>query len=139
MHTPTYQCARLVPHSCIAVPVDLEKVTVHEWSTFDPTQSKTPYYDSSPISPLAHARVSENKTLGRVVRQPTYPDVATLCSSTVSFADLEKFPPSPSKEYDDSNSNTSLDEMASPADRLKWRLVSGFFACFMGGWAQGGM
>ena len=103
--------------------------------------AKRTRFDTPTISPLSHVRTSEYDTTVAVPRhgprrdsliQP-YSDYSPYSSSPSTAVNSRA--PSPTKEFDEKN-----EEGLSPVqDRLKWRLASGFFALFVGGWADGGM
>ena len=97
---------------------------------------RTPRFDIPLVSPLANARMSEYATTVTVARHPSssiiqpYSDYSPYTSSPSTAVNSRA--PSPTKEFDDEEG------FIPDHDRLKWRLASGFFACFMGGWADGG-
>jgi len=97
---------------------------------------RTPRFDIPLVSPLANARMSEYATTVTVARHPSssviqpYSDYSPYTSSPSTAVNSRA--PSPTKESDDEEG------FIPDHDRLKWRLASGFFACFMGGWADGG-
>lgn len=97
---------------------------------------RTPRFDIPLVSPLANARMSEYATMVTVARHPSssivqpYSDYSPYSSSPSTAVNSRA--PSPTKEFDDEEG------FIPNQDRLKWRLASGFFACFMGGWADGG-
>jgi len=96
---------------------------------------RTPRFDIPLVSPLANARMSEYATTVTVSRQSPssvqpYSDYSPYSSSPSTAVNSRA--PSPTKEFDDEEG------FIPDHDRLKWRLASGFFACFMGGWADGG-
>jgi hypothetical protein len=101
------------------------------------TMSKrTPRFDIPLVSPLVNARMSEYATTVTVSRHPSslivqpYSDYSPYTSSPSTAVNSRA--PSPTKEFDDEEG------FIPDHDRLKWRLASGFFAGFMGGWADGG-
>lgn len=91
------------------------------------------------ISPLSHVRMSESATTVTVARHQSlasesrqYSD-SSPCSSSPTTA-VNSRAPSPIKGI-----NTEYEhDLSRVQDRLKWRLASGFFAVFLGGWADGG-
>lgn len=107
-------------------------------SSTSPTQKRTIQPDIPTISPLSHVRISNSATTVTVARRQmldgesrTYSDYSPYSSSPSTAVNSRA--PSPSKEID------AECEYKSPRqDRLKWRLASGFFAVFLGGWADGG-
>lgn len=102
--------------------------------------AKRTRFDAPTISPLSHVRTSEYDTTVAVPRHGSrrdsvirpYSDYSS-CSTSPSTA-VNSRAPSPTKELDE-----KVEEVLAPVhDRLKWRLASGFFALFVGGWADGG-
>ena len=93
--------------------------------------------NSPSIAPLLHARISEYATTVMIARHRPSSLPTETCYSPFSSSPstaVNSRAPSPTKEFIDD------DEEASEVgqDRLKWRLASGFFALFVGGWADGG-
>jgi len=81
------------------------------------------------LSPLTAAHRSQSEKTLVVLRSEDDYSYSTPATAVNSRA------PSPVKELDDLES----DQEAKPIDRLLlWRLASGFFAYFVGGWADGG-
>ncbi|CAA7264719.1 unnamed protein product [Cyclocybe aegerita] len=92
------------------------------------TMSKrTPRFDLP--SPLSNVRMAEYSTTVAVARHQAYSDYSPYTSSPSTAVNSRA--PSPTKELDEE------DDPVTTFDRLNWRLASGFFACFMGGWADG--
>ncbi|KAF8887929.1 major facilitator superfamily domain-containing protein [Gymnopilus junonius] len=93
--------------------------------------------DSPAISPLLHARMSDYATTVMISRHqipsslPPSESNYSPYSSSPSTA-VNSRAPSPTKEFD-----RDVDDLVIGQDRLKWRLASGFFALFVGGWADG--
>jgi hypothetical protein len=92
------------------------------------------------ISPLSHVRISDSATTVIVARRQVpvldgesrpYSDYSPYSSSPSTAVNSRA--PSPSKEID-----AECEFIVPRQDRLKWRLASGFFAVFLGGWADGG-
>ena len=99
------------------------------------TQKRT--IDIPAISPLSHVRISNSATTVTVARRQlldgeSRPYSDYLHSSSPSTA-VNSRAPSPTKQID-----AEFEYNFSRQDRLKWRLASGFFAVFLGGWADGG-
>ena len=101
------------------------------------TQKRTIQLDIPAISPLSHVRISNSATTVTVARRQLldsesrpYSDYSH--SSSPSTA-VNSRAPSPTKQID-----AEFEYNFSRQDRLKWRLASGFFAVFLGGWADGG-
>jgi hypothetical protein len=97
------------------------------------------------ISRLSTVRISDQATTVTIARGQTgihSPTPSTIFQPYSNYSPYSSTPstavnsraPSPTKEldYEDEDDNTPRD------DRLNWRLASGFFACFLGGWADGG-
>ncbi|KAF8971544.1 hypothetical protein BDZ97DRAFT_1753335 [Flammula alnicola] len=97
---------------------------------------RTPHFDLPSISPLSNVRMSEYATTVNVPRHQSssafqpYSDYSPYSSAPPTAVNSRA--PSPTKELDDYD-----EDFIDNHDRLKWRLASGFFACFMGGWADG--
>jgi hypothetical protein len=89
--------------------------------------------DISPISPLSRVRISNSATIVTVARRQLLDGQSRPYSSSPSTA-VNSRAPSPTKEIDAECEYNNF----SRQDRLKWRLASGFFAVFLGGWADGG-
>ncbi|KAF8168312.1 major facilitator superfamily domain-containing protein [Crassisporium funariophilum] len=96
------------------------------------------HFEVPAISPLINARMSEYATTVTVARHQSYPggfqpytDYSPYSSSPSTAVNSRA--PSPTKEYDDEE-----EELSPGYHYSKWRLAGGFFACFMGGWADGG-
>ena len=103
------------------------------------TQKPTIQFDIPTISPLSHVRKSNSATTVTVARRDSeslpysdYTPYSTPYSSSSPTA-VNSRAPSPTKETD-----TEYELNLPRQDRLKWRLASGFFAIFLGGWADGG-
>lgn len=109
------------------------------------TQRLTSNVPVPSISRLSTVRISDQETTVTLARgrpgiySPTpsaifqpYSDYSPYSSSPSTAVNSRA--PSPTKElnYEDDADEPSKD------DRLNWRLTSGFFACFLGGWADGG-
>ena len=110
----------------------------HVSSTLPSTQKRTIQLVIPTISSLSHVRMSNSATTATVARRQLldgesrpYSDYSpySSCPSTA----VNSRAPSPTKEIDD-----DCEYKISRQDRLKWRLASGFFAVFLGGWADGG-
>lgn len=102
------------------------------------TQKRTIQLDIPTISPLSHVRMSNSATTVTVARRQLldgesrpYSDYSPYSSSPSTAVNSRA--PSPTKEID-----AECEYKFSRQDRLKWRLASGFFAVFLGGWADGG-
>lgn len=100
------------------------------------TQKRT--IDIPAISPLSHVRISNSATTVTVARRQLhdgesrpYSDYSPYSSSPSTAVNSRA--PSPTKGID-----VQCEYNFSRQDRLKWRLASGFFAVFLGGWADGG-
>lgn len=98
------------------------------------TQECTTRLDIPSLSLPPHVRTLESTTTVTVVRCQSdsrpYSDYSPNSSSPPTA--VNSCAPSPTKEIDDENKFPPVQ------DRLKWRLASGFFAIFLGGWADGG-
>lgn len=93
---------------------------------------------SPPISPrlvpISHAHVAENATVTALPRYNSPLSGVSLynnISPTSSVVPTEYNTRSPSPALDNSDASNSLPS-------LRWRLASGYFACFVIGWADGG-
>ena len=102
------------------------------------TQKRNIQIDIPTISPLSHVRISNSATTVAVARRQLvdsdsrpYSDYSPYSSSPSTAVNSRA--PSPTKERD-----AECEYNFSRQDRLKWRLASGFFAVFLGGWADGG-
>ena len=102
------------------------------------TQKRTIQLDIPTITPLSHVRMSNSATTVTVTRRQSlacesrpYSDYSPYSSSPTTAVNSRA--PSPTKEID-----AEYEYSLSRQDRLKWRLASGFFAVFLGGWADGG-
>ena len=103
------------------------------------TQKPTIQLDIPAISPLSHVRMSNSATTVTITRRHPalsdesrpYPDYSPYSSSPTTAVNSRA--PSPTKDID-----AEYEYNLSRQDRLKWRLASGFFAIFLGGWADGG-
>ena len=102
------------------------------------TQKRTIQLDIPAVSPLSHVRMSDSATTVTVARRQLldgesrpYSDYSPYSSSPSTAVNSRA--PSPTKEIDD-----ECEYKIFRQDRLKWRLASGFFAVFLGGWADGG-
>ena len=102
------------------------------------TQKRTIQLDIPTISPLSHVRMSNSATTVTVARRQLldgesrpYSDYSPYSSNPATAVNSRA--PSPIKEID-----AEYEYNLSRQDRLKWRLASGFFAVFLGGWADGG-
>ena len=102
------------------------------------TQKRTIQLDIPTISPLSHVRMSNSATTVTVARRQLLDgesrqnsDYSPLYSSPSTAVNSRA--PSPTKEID-----AECEYNLSRQDRQKWRLASGFFAVFLGGWADGG-
>lgn len=97
------------------------------------------------ISRLSTVRISDQATTFTIARGRTgihSPTPSTIFQPYSDYSPYSSSPstavnsraPSPTKELDyaDEAGESTKD------DRLNWRLASGFFACFLGGWADGG-
>ena len=102
-------------------------------------QKRTIQFDIPTIAPLSHVRKSNSATTVTVDRrqlldgEPELPYSDYSPYSSVSPTAVNSRAPSPTKEND-----TEYEYNPPRQDRLKWRLASGFFAIFLGGWADGG-
>lgn len=89
------------------------------------------------ISPLSHVRMPNAATTATVARRQlldeSRPHSEYLPYSSSPSTAVNSRAPSPTKEVD-----TEYEYDLPQQDRLKWRLASGFFAIFLGGWADGG-
>lgn len=98
---------------------------------------RTAHFDVPSISPLSGVRISEYASMVIVPRHrsnsalPPNSDYSPY-SSYPSTA-VNSRAPSPMKELDEDE-----DDFGASHDCLNWRLASGFFALFVGGWADGG-
>ncbi|KAJ3498028.1 hypothetical protein NLJ89_g10274 [Agrocybe chaxingu] len=88
---------------------------------------RTPRFDLP--SPLSNVRMTEYSTTVAVTRHQACSDYSPYSSSPSTAVNSRA--PSPTKELDEG------DDPITTFDRLSWRLASGFFACFLGGWADG--
>jgi hypothetical protein len=102
------------------------------------TQNRTIQLDIPTISPLSHVRISDSATTVTTSRRQLldgesrpYSDYSPYSSSPTTAVNSRA--PSPTKEID-----AEYEYNLPRQDRLKWRLASGFFAVFLGGWADGG-
>jgi hypothetical protein len=103
------------------------------------TPKRTIHIDIPSISPVSRVRTSDSATTVTVARhQPlagesrAYSDYPPYLSNPTTAVNSRA--PSPTKEID-AEYEYGLSRLQ---DRLKWRLASGFFAIFLGGWADGG-
>ena len=102
------------------------------------TQKPTIQVEIPAISPLSHVRMSNSATTVTVARRQLvngesrpYSDYPLYYSSPSTAVNSRA--PSLTKEID-----AECEYNLSQQYRLKWRLASGFFAIFLGGWADGG-
>ena len=103
-------------------------------------QKRNIQLDIPTISPLSHVRMSNSATTVTVARRQLldgkfrpYSDYSPYSSTPATAVNSRA--PSPTKEID---AECEYNLNPSRQDRLKWRLASGFFAVFLGGWADGG-
>ena len=100
-------------------------------STSMSTPKPTAHFDTPSILLLSHARIPESATIVTVARHQSeslpYSDYSPYFSNPPTAVNSRA-----PKEID------SEDNFPPVKDRLKLRLSSGFFAVFLGGWADGG-
>lgn len=115
-----------------------DHVLVDHVSSTLSTQKNPIQLDIPTISPLSQARMSNSTTIVTVSRRQLldgesrpYSDYSPYSSSPSTAVNSRA--PSPTKEID-----AEYEYKIFRPDRLKWRLASGFFAVFLGGWADGG-
>ena len=94
----------------------------------------TTRFDVPPVSPMCNAHMSEYDTTVCVPRHHSYFDYSPYSSSPSTAVNSRA--PSPTKHLEDDNDEE--EDLIPEQHRLKWRLASGFFALFLGGWADGG-
>ncbi|KAF9480470.1 MFS general substrate transporter [Pholiota conissans] len=96
---------------------------------------RTTRFDVPSISPLADVRMPDYASTVIVPRQQS----SSALQPCSDYSPYSSYPstavnsraPSPTKELED------YEDFNPGPDRLKWRLASGFFALFVGGWADG--
>lgn len=94
---------------------------------------RTTRFDLPTLSPLCETHKSEYDTTANTSRRQSYTDYSPYSSSPSTAVNSRA--PSPIKELVDEEEDVENNYQ----DRLNWRLASGFFAMFVGGWADGGI
>jgi hypothetical protein len=94
---------------------------------------RTTRFDLPTLSPLCETHKSEYDTTANISRRQSYTDYSPYSSSPSTAVNSRA--PSPIKELVEEDEDVENNHQ----DRLNWRLASGFFAMFVGGWADGGM
>lgn len=94
--------------------------------------------DIPSISPVSQVRTSDSATIVAVARHQS------LAGESRAYSDHSPYPSNPTTAVN-SRAHSPTEEIDAEyeygprlQDRLKWRLASGFFAIFLGGWADGG-